>query len=45
MTIHPIYGSNGIIDTFKLKYFLKIFVVIVVTSYLCLVLSLLKVKE
>ncbi len=28
MTIHPIYGSNGIIDTFKLKYFLKIFVVI-----------------
>lgn len=23
MTIHPIYGSNGIIDTFKLKYFFK----------------------
>ena len=28
MTIHPIYGSNGMIDTFKLKYFLKILVVI-----------------
>jgi len=28
MTIHPIYGSNGIIDTFKLKYFFKKYLVI-----------------